>query len=105
MAQLLSVLYVAALVESIVSIIKNAKNRKDTSIWYWISLIVAIGISVLVTYNWDVDIFTMLLGDPKILLVGPILTGIIASRGANVVHDLIDSLEGFKGRFKIEPKA
>ena len=100
MEQLLSILYVAALVESIVTVVKNAKNRKDTTLWYWASLIASISISVLVTYNWDVDIFSMLLGPGNIPLVGAVLTGFIAARGSNVVHDLIDTLEGFRNRFR-----
>lgn len=102
MEQLLSILYAAALVESIVNIIKNIKNRADVSLWYWASLIVSILISVLVSYNWDLDMFSMVLGEGKLPLVGAVLTGIIVSRGSNVVHDLILTLEGFKSRFNTQ---
>lgn len=97
---LLSILYATALVESIVTVIKNIKNRKDTSGWYWASLIASISISVLVTYNWDLDLFSWLLGVGKIPLVGAVLTGFIVARGSNVVHSLIDTLEGFRERFR-----
>ncbi len=102
MEQLLSILYAAALVESIVNIIKNLKNREDVSLWYWASLIASILISILVSYNWDIDMFSMLLGEGKLPLVGAILTGLIVSRGSNVVHDLILTLEGFKNRLKAQ---
>lgn len=100
MEPLISVLYAAALVESIVNIIKNIKNREDTSVWYWISLIASIGISVLVSYNWDLDMFSMLLGEGKLPLVGAILTGLIVARGSNVAHDLLVILDGFKNRIR-----
>jgi len=98
--EILSILYAAALVESIVNIIKNLRDREDADVFYWASLVVSILISVLVTYNWDVDMFSMLLGEGKLPLVGGVLTGLIVARGSNVAHDLILTLEGFRNRFK-----
>jgi hypothetical protein len=103
MEQALSILYAAALVESIINVIKNLRNREDADVYYWASLVASILISVLVSYNWDLDLFSMLLGEGRIPLVGAVLTGFIASRGSNVVHDLILTLEGFKNRFKNNP--
>lgn len=86
------VLVSALLVESIINIIKNIQE-KETSWKYWLSLLLGIGLSVLVAYNWDIDLFKMV-GYPeaRIPYVGAILTGLIISRGSNVVSDLIGLL-------------
>ena len=84
------VLIVAALlVEAIVNIINNIQE-KETSWKYWASLGFGIVISVLVAFNWSIDIFQIMgMPDGQIPYVGAILTGLILSRGSNVVSDLI----------------
>ena len=79
----------ALLIESIVNIIKNIQE-KETSWKYWTSLGLGIVISVLVAFNWRIDLFEIL-GMPagQIPYVGAVLTGLILSRGSNVVSDLI----------------
>ena len=79
----------AVLVEAIINIIKNIKE-KETSWKYWASLGVGILVGVLVAFNWRIDLFEML-GMPvgRLPYVGAILTGLILSRGSNVVSDLI----------------
>ena len=88
MNDLLVVLYAALLVEAIVNLIRTIKD-KETDWRYWAALGLAIAVSLLVTYNWDIDLFSILLGVGRIPYVGAILTGFIIARGANVVSDLL----------------
>ena len=85
-------LLIAFLVESFIQTIKPIYDRekgwnKDSII----SLIIGIGLCLLVKVN----LFTflnlpLLIGDPVVSeYVGIVLTGIIASRGANLAHDLL----------------
>jgi len=79
----------AVLVEAIINIIKNVKE-KDTSWKYWASLAFGIVVSVLITFNWSIDIFRMFgMPEGRIPYLGALLTGLILSRGSNVVNDLI----------------
>lgn len=87
MADALVVLYSAALVESLVNIIRTIR-AKETDWRYWVSLAFSIGVSLLVTWNWEVDLFSLLLGVGRIPLIGSILTGFIVARGSNAVSDL-----------------
>jgi uncharacterized membrane protein HdeD (DUF308 family) len=91
--------YAAILVEGIVNIVRELKNgEKD---WrYWASLVIAIGLSILVAYNWDLDLFSEILGDGKIPLVGAVLTGLVFSRGSNYLADLVKLLGAFTNRIK-----
>ena len=91
--------FAAILVEGIVNIVRELKtNEKD---WrYWASLVIAIGISVLVAYNWDLDLFSEVLGDGKIPFVGAVLTGIVFSRGSNYLADLVKFLGTTTNRIK-----
>jgi hypothetical protein len=85
-------LLIAFLVESFIQTIKPLYDRekgwnKDTMI----SLIIGIGLCLIVKVN----LFTflnlpVLIGDPVVSeYIGVVLTGIIASRGANLAHDLL----------------
>ena len=88
--QAISMVVVAGLlVESIITIITNIQE-KETSWKYWASLALGMALSVLVSYNWNLDLFT-LVGFPmgKIPFLGAILTGVVMSRGSNVLNDLI----------------
>lgn len=89
MDQFAIVLYGAILVEAIVNIIQNVKE-KEKSWKYWVSLAVAIGGGALVAWNWKVDIFAAV-GFPEgqVPLVGYLLTGLILSRGGNIVSDIV----------------
>lgn len=85
-------LLIAFLVESFIQTIKPIYDRekgwnKDSMI----SLIIGISLCLLVKVN----LFTflnlpVLIGDPVLSeYIGIVLTGIIASRGANLAHDLL----------------
>lgn len=91
MNELLPILAAAVLVEGIVTIIRNLKDP-DKDWKYWVSLVVSLLVSILVVYNWELDLFSAILGVGLIPLVGIVLTGIIVSRGSNYVADLIKLL-------------
>jgi hypothetical protein len=92
-----SFIFVAMAVETIVNIINTIKEKEKC--WkYWASLGAALFLAPLVSYNWDIDLFKLVgLPEGKIPLLGPILTGLIASRGSNVTSDLIDKLNAWRG--------
>lgn len=84
-----TILLAAVLIETIINIIQNIEER-NTSWKYWLSLVLGILLSVLVAINWDIDLFKMAgLSDGRFPVVGAVLTGLILSRGSNVVSDLI----------------
>jgi len=86
----------AILVEAIINIIKNIQE-KETSWKYWTSLVLGIAVGILVAFNWSIDIFRMIgMPDGQIPYVGAVLTGIVLSRGSNVLNDLIGRLNGGK---------
>lgn len=88
--EVLSVFILAAiLIESVVNVIQNLK-AEETSWKYWLSLGLGLVISVLVAFNWNLDLFKLAgFAEPRIPYVGEILTGLILSRGSNVASDLI----------------
>jgi hypothetical protein len=84
----LPILYGAILVEAVVNMVHNLREKERN--WkYWVALVAAIITSVLVTYNWNLDLFSLVLGEGRIPFVGAVLTGVIVSRGANVFNDLV----------------
>lgn len=87
-----TVLFAAMLVEAIINILENVQE-KETSWKYWASLAGGLVVSILIAVNWDLDIFKMV-GFPSgnLPFVGAILTGIILSRGSNVISDLLSRL-------------
>jgi len=79
----------ALLVEAVVNLFKNVDD-KNTSWKYWASLAVGLVVSLLVAVNWNIDLFKMVgFSDGQIPYIGAILTGLIISRGSNVVADLL----------------
>jgi hypothetical protein len=87
-------------VESLVKIVNMAKEKyKD---WrYWASLIVGI----LVAVAFGVDAFEAAGLETTIPYIGAVLTGVIISRGANVVHDIIKLVQGSAARLTPEKPA
>lgn len=81
--------FAAVLIEAIVNIVQNIEQH-NTSWQYWAALALGLVVGVVVAVNWNLDLFKMV-GLPEGLnpYVGPILTGIIFSRGANFVSDLV----------------
>ena len=89
MENFITIIYGAILIEAIVNIVKNIKE-KETSWKYWASLILGILVSVLVAFNWSIDLFSAVgMPEGRIPYVGAILTGLILSRGSNVINDII----------------
>lgn len=88
----MSVVLAALLVESVVTIIDNIKEG-ETSWKYWASLALGIFVSILVAVNWNIDLFRLAgFPDGRLSILGPIFTGLIISRGSNVVSDFIGLL-------------
>ena len=79
---------VAILVEAIWENIKMIYKDKKLSVSMIGSLIIAITICILA----DIDIFKIVNIDLKVSIVSNIFTGIICSRGANLVSDLFTKL-------------
>lgn len=98
MQELITVLYAAILVESLVNLVRTIKD-KETDWKYWASLGVSIVASLIVTYNWDIDLFTILLGVGRVPFVGAVMTGFIIARGANFASDLIDLIKAATMKF------
>lgn len=84
-AQLITV---AILVEAIWENIKMIWQNGKLSIDRIGSLVIGILVCILV----NIDIFTIVQIPVNIPIVGCVLTGIIISRGANFLHDLINRL-------------
>ena len=89
MGNFATVIYAAVLIEAIINIVKNIQE-KTTSWKYWASLVLGIMVGVLVAYNWSIDLFSAIgMPEGKIPFVGAVLTGLILSRGSNVVNDIL----------------
>lgn len=86
----------ALIVEALVETLKLMYDRgtKKWNIDVLVSLIVGVAVCVLA----DIDIFK-LAGIPLIVpFAGGALTGILASRGSNVIHELWRLIEGMRLR-------
>lgn len=91
--QALTLFIIAALlIEAVVNLVKNIEE-KNTSWKYWASLALGIVVAVLVSVNWNLDLFKMVgLGEGQIPYVGAVLTGLILARGSNIVADLVGKI-------------
>ena len=85
-------LIAAILVESMINLIQNVKE-KETSWKYWGSLIVGLVVGVLLSVNYNLDLLKMV-GFPEgnIPYFGPVVTGLIIGRGGNYASDLLSRL-------------
>ena len=99
MENLFPILFAAVLVEGLVTIVRNLKDP-DKDWRYWLALFASIGVSILVTYNWELDLFSAVLGAGQVPLVGIVLTGLVVSRGSNYVADLLKLLGATTNRIK-----
>ena len=61
-----------------------------------VNMLGALSLSILICVLAKVDIFAIVGIDLMIPFVGSVLTGIVVSRGANLVNDLFDKLKGGK---------
>jgi hypothetical protein len=90
-----SLVFGAIVVETIVNIIRNLKENNTT--WkYWAALGVSLGLGLLVSINYDIDVFKLVGLEGKVPLIGAILTGLIISRGSNIVSDTVDRLNSWR---------
>lgn len=92
MTELISILIVAILVESIVEAIKKVKRRGKVNF----NTIISIVIGVLICVSANLDIFHLLEIEMAIPLVGSVMTGLLVSRSSNATHDLINKLTSAK---------
>lgn len=88
-----TVLFGAIVVEAIVEIVRNIDER-NTCWKYWLSVALGQIIGIVVAVNYRIDVFSLVGIEGKIPIIGAILTGIILSRGSNIVSDVIDRLNG-----------
>jgi len=90
-----SLAYGAVAIEAIVNIIRNIQE-KETCWKYWSALGLSLVLGVLVAYTYDIDLFKLVGLEARLPLVGGILTGLIMSRGANIVSDIVGRLNAWK---------
>jgi len=88
----IQLIIVAILVEAIWENIKMIWENGKASI----DRIGALVIGILVCVLTSVDIFPIVNIPIAIPIVGSVLTGIIVSRGANFVHDLLEKINAYK---------
>lgn len=93
----LAILFAAILVESLVNMVRNIKTK--TTDWrYWTALALGLVVGVLVSYNWNLDLFSALLGEGQLPYVGDVLTGLVVARGSNVVSDVLKLVNSARAR-------
>lgn len=56
----------------------------------------ALIVSIVVAMATQLDVFTILNFNITIPFVGSFLTGLLISRGANVIHDLLEKIQSLK---------
>lgn len=94
---LMQLLLLAALAESVWETLKMVWEKDKINV----DRLGSILITVVIALGTKIDFFKMV-GLPLLIpFAGSILTGIIASRGANFLHDLFMITEGVKVRSKI----
>lgn len=96
-----SVVVVALVVESLVNIVQNIQER-NTSWKYWLALALGLVAGAGLAWNYNVDVFTLVGLEGNIPIIGTIVTGLLASRGSNIVADLVARINSWK---KLAPPA
>ncbi len=81
----------AFLIETLLQTIKPIYDKEKK---WQIDQIMAIIIGILVCVGADIDVFKLIDLPMKVPYLGAALTGIIASRGSNVAHDVVRYLQG-----------
>lgn len=90
-----SVVVIALVVESLVNIVTNIQER-NTSWKYWLALVLGLVAGAGLSWNYNVDLFTLVGLNGQVSIVGPIVTGLLASRGSNIISDLIGRINSWK---------
>lgn len=88
MDELIALLVAAVLVESVINVIEMA-GEKIRSWQFWGSIVVG----VLVAFTYGLDLFAVLGFDAAVPYVGIVLTGLVFSRGANYVADILSRIK------------
>lgn len=96
-----TVIFSAIVVETIVNIIRNVgdvvnSEEDGPGKFYWIALGTSLVGGLIVSINYDVDLFKLAGMEGKVPVIGAILTGLIVSRGSNVVSDVVDRLNSWR---------
>lgn len=90
-----SLVFGAIVVETIVNIIRNIEEGNSS--WkYWTALGVSIALGLVVSLNYEIDVFTLVGLEGRLPFIGAILTGLIISRGSNIVSDTVDRLNSWR---------
>lgn len=89
MNSFLSIMVIALLAETIWENLKMVWQKGKISI----DRIGALVVSIIVSLSTQLDIFSILNFGISVTFVGSFLTGILISRGANVIHDLLNKIE------------
>lgn len=92
MEKFLSILFLAIIVEGIVTYVTTIYTEHRL---HWQS-IVACAFGVLVSVTYAIDLFELVGMTSHIPFVGMVLTGILISRGSNYMFDLIGKLTNAK---------
>lgn len=90
-----SVVVVALVVESLVNIVTNIQER-NTSWKYWLALVLGLVAGAGLSWNYNVDVFRLVGLQGNVPVVGPLVTGLLASRGSNIVSDLVGRINSWK---------
>lgn len=88
-------LAVATLVEALVNAVKLVYDPEKRQINY--DVIATLVVSILLSVAVGADLFTYLGFTIPYPFVGSILTGVLLSRGATIVHDLVTMIQSFGG--------
>lgn len=86
-------IFLAVVVEGLITYAKMAVV--DKCLQWQVVLSIALGILVALAYNCD--LFVMFGLSASVPVVGNVLTGVVLSRGANYVSDLIKTLGNLRG--------
>lgn len=102
---LLQIIVLAALIEATVQTVKPIWQPAERTAIFFVNLGVGMAMSVGINYLAGLDLFSAI-GVPLVRLpiVGTLLTGLLLSRGANFVHDLIQISQKIKLRVDPEVK-
>lgn len=89
MSNFLQIIVIALLAETIWENLKMVWQEGKVNV----DRIGALIVSVVVSMTTQLDIFAILNFGIAIPFIGSFLTGILISRGANVIHDLLNKIE------------
>ena len=100
---LIQIATLALILEALVQTVKPVWDPDKRTVVFYVNLAVGMLVSVGATYLADLDLFAAV-GVPlsKLPIAGVIMTGILISRGANFMHDLIQLAQKLK--IRVDPE-